>query len=164
MGYSVNYRLMQPGEEPRVVDLIFRVFSQFVAPLYSTEGVTEFMKYVDASVLADRTKGDRLIRVAESNGDIIGVMETRGRNHIALFFVATEYQRKGIGRELLNRAIQECISVSPESTGITVNSSPNAVSAYRALGFMEKGEERTVNGIRSVPMELEISESRHGEQ
>jgi predicted GNAT family N-acyltransferase len=63
---------------------------------------------------------------------------------------------KKIGRELLSRAVQKCISTNPELTELTVNSSPNAVSAYRALGFVQSGEEKTVNGIRFVPMSLKI--------
>jgi GNAT superfamily N-acetyltransferase len=156
MGHSVKYHPMQPGEEAQVLELVSRVFYQFVAPLYSDEGVAEFLKYAYASILADRTKGDHLLQVAESHDEIIGIIETRDHSHIALFFVEPEHQRKGIGRELLNKAVNECIASNPELTEITVNSSPNAVSAYRALGFMERDEEKTVIGIRFVPMSLSI--------
>ena len=157
MGHSATYRLMRPGEENPVIDLVSRVFAQFVAPLYSDEGVAEFMKYADPSIMAERTKGNHFVQVAESHDEIIGIIEIREHSHIALFFVGPEHQRKGIGRELLNKAVQECIASNPELTEITVNSSPNAVSAYRTLGFIERDEEKTANGIRFVKMSLEVN-------
>lgn len=135
-----------------------------MAPLYSEEGVTEFMKYIDPSSLADPTKGDNFVQVAESDNEVIGVIEIREHSHIALFFVTEEHQREEIGRELLSRAVQECIATNPELTEITVNSSPNAVSAYRALGFMERDEEKTVNGIRFVKMSLEVNKPSNSQQ
>jgi hypothetical protein len=70
---------MQPGEETRVINLVSRVFYQYVAPLYSDEGVTEFMKYVDPFILAERTKSNHFVQVAESHDQIIGIIETRKR-------------------------------------------------------------------------------------
>lgn len=160
----MNYRLMKTGEEERVIDLVSRVFYQFVAPLYSDEGVTEFMKFADAFALAERIKGNSFVQVAELNGEIIGIIEIREYSHIALFFVMQEYQCKGIGKELLNRALQKCITANPELTEITVNSSPNAVSSYRSLGFMVKDEEKTVNGIRFVQMSLAVGKPSTNQQ
>ncbi len=164
MGHLVKYRLMQPGEETQVIKLVSRIFAQFVAPLYSDEGVTEFMKYADPSILAERAKGNHFVQVAESHYEIIGIIEIRENSHIALFFVTPEHQRKGIGRELLNKAVQECIASNPDLPEITVNSSPNAVSAYRTLGFIERDEEKTVNGIRYVPMSLEVHKPNSSQQ
>jgi len=148
---------MQPGEEATVINLVVSVFAKFIAPLYSDEGVTEFMKYADASILAERTKSNHFVLVAASHDEIIGIIEIRENYHIALFFVTEENQRKGIGRELLNKAVQECLAINPELAEITVNSSPNAVSAYRSLGFIAKDVEKTTNGIRFIKMSLEIN-------
>lgn len=152
----MNYRQMQPGEETQAIELVSRVFYEFVAPLYSDEGVTEFMKFADAETLAERLKGDDFVLIAESLDQIIGVIEIRDYRHIALFFVAPEHQRRGIGRELLRKALDECLAYNPNLNEITVNSSPNAVSAYRALGFIERDKEKTINGIRFVPMALKV--------
>lgn len=156
MDPSVYYRQMQPGEETQVIELVSRVFYEFVAPLYSDEGVTEFMKFADAEALAERLKGDDFVLIAESFDEITGIIEIRAYRHIALFFVAPGHQRKGIGKELLRRAVDVCMAYDPNLNEITVNSSPNAVSAYRALGFIERDKEKTVNGIRFVPMALEV--------
>jgi len=44
----------------------------------------------------------------------------------------------------------------PYPDGITVNASTNAVDAYRVFGFEATGGERTVHGIRHVPMTLPL--------
>ena len=160
----MNYRLMKTGEEDPVIDLVSGVFREFVAPLYSDEGVREFMKYADPLALAERIKRNHFVQIAESDGEIIGVIEIRKYNHISLFFVMQEHQCKGIGKELLRRAVQECVATNQEITEITVNSSPNAVSAYRTLGFMERDEEKNVNGIRFVPMSLEVNKPSNSQQ
>ena len=163
MDQSIVCREMRHGEEAEVVGLVRKIFLRSVAPLYSEEGVAEFMRYIDPTDLADRTQGDNVVHVAEVDDGIAGVIETRDYSHIALFFVTAEHQRKGIGRALLANAIQKCVSSKPGLTAITVNSSPNAVRAYRRLGFTQEGEERTVNGIRHVPMALGVTEL-HGSQ
>lgn len=153
---SINYRQMQHGEETQVIDLVSSVFYKFVASLYSDAGVTEFMKYADTSTLAERIQGNNFVLIAELNNEITGIIEISENSHIALFFVAPNHQRKGLGRELLSRAVHTCIASDPKLIEITVNSSPNAVSAYRALGFIEIDEEKTSSGIRFVPMSLKF--------
>jgi hypothetical protein len=46
MDTSIVYRVMKYGEEDRVFVFVSRVFSEFVAPQYSQEGIGEFMKYI----------------------------------------------------------------------------------------------------------------------
>jgi GNAT superfamily N-acetyltransferase len=120
------------------------------------------MKYTDASTLADRLKGNHFVQIAELRNEIISIIEISENSHIALFFIAPEHQRKGIGRELLRKVMHECIPSDPNLTEITVNSSPNAVSAHRALGFTERDEEKTSNGIRFVQMSLDVNKPNIG--
>ena len=147
---------MQPGEEPGVIDLVSKVFNEFVAPLYPPEGVSEFMKYLREDELAQRLRSGNFVLLAKSSVDIIGVVEVRDSSHIALLFVKGSHQKKGIGRELLKIAVENCKTLNPDILSISVNSSPNAVSAYRAMGFTAIKPEQLVNGIRFTPMELSL--------
>ncbi len=158
MKHLIQYRQMKPGEESQIIKLVSAVFCQSVAPQYSEEGIAEFLKYAHSDLLAERTKLNHYVIVAELDNEIIGVIETRNHSHISLFFVEREFQRQGIGRELLKKAVQACLDNNPKLAEITVNSSPNAVSLYEAFGFSARGEERTVNGIRSTPMFLNVVE------
>lgn len=159
----ILYREIKPDEETAVVNLVLEVFDEFVAPQYADEGVTEFKKYVRADVLYDRLKDGNIVKVAECEGKIIGVIEIRENSHIALLFVKKSHQREGLARELLKRSIEICRERKPDIHKITVNSSPNAVTAYRKIGFQDIEGERLVNGIRFIPMELTLKNSILGQ-
>jgi GNAT superfamily N-acetyltransferase len=156
---SVIYRAMKAGDEQQVCDLVVRVFTDFVAPLYSQDGVREFLSYAaDPSHLCNRLLSDHFVLLAELHGRIVGAVEIRTCDHISLFFIDGEVQRQGIGRELWRRALDACLSSRPDVAGITVNSSPNAADAYRRMGFHAEGPEQTVNGIRFVPMVFAVTD------
>jgi GNAT superfamily N-acetyltransferase len=152
----ISYRTMKHGEETAVVDLVLRVFDEFIAPQYSQQGIAEFKKFACANTLADRFRAGNLILLAESGQGIIGVIEIRENDHIAKLFVEKSHQRKGIAKELLLRSIEICRKRKPEINRITVNSSPNAFGAYQKMGFTGVRDEKTVNGIRFIPMVLAL--------
>jgi GNAT superfamily N-acetyltransferase len=145
---------MKPGEEALIADLIFRVFTEFVGPLYSQEGIEQFQKFACADALADRLGTGNLFLLAESGQRIIGAIEVREHSHVGLLFVEKSFQRKGIARELLRRSIEICTKRDPDVWRFSVNSSPNAVTAYQKIGFKAVEEEQLQNGMRFIPMEL----------
>jgi GNAT superfamily N-acetyltransferase len=158
---TIIYRATKAGEEQQVCDLVVRVFTEFVAPLYSLEGICEFLTYTaDPDQLRERLRANRFVLVAELQGRMVGVIEVRDCDHISLFFVDGQSQQKGIGKELWRRALDACLADRPELARITVHSSPNAVEAYKRLGFRTEGPQQTVNGIRFVPMALGVRGSR----
>ena len=73
------------------------------------------------------------------------------------------HQRKGIAKELLLRSIEICRKRKPDFSRITVNSSPNAFGAYQKMGFKATGDEKVVNGIRFIPMELQLENNGGGQ-
>ncbi|MFA5375587.1 MAG: YajD family HNH nuclease [Dehalococcoidia bacterium] len=153
---DIAYRAMKQGEEDDVCTLVTRVFKEFVAPQYTFGGIEEFLKFADPEAMAARTQANDLVLVAETNDDIVGVIEMRDGEHICLLFVDKRFHRQGIARELLKRALEICARNRTGQATITVHSSPNAVEAYRHLGFQSTGPEQTKNGIRFVPMTLNI--------
>ncbi len=136
-----------------ITSLIKEVFFEHIAPLYPRQGVDEFFVYIDPRHTLNRQRGSHAIleAVDEDTKSIIGMIETRNKNHVCLFFVKSAYQRKGVGRLLL----QEAIKRVPLQSSITVNASPNAVDAYEALGFYATGELKEESGMRFVPMRYE---------
>ena len=153
---QISFRPMKQGEEAGVVDLVLKVFTEFVAPRYSNEGVAEFKKFVNTDALADRFKTGNPIILAESGRKIVGVIEMRDNSHIALLFVEKSHQHNGIAKELIRRAIKICRRRNQNIQRITVNSSPNAFDAYHNIGFIGARNEKIVNGIRFIPMELAL--------
>lgn len=149
---TIFYRPLKPDEAAGLADFILKVFTEFVASLYSIEGVAEFKKFIDPDRMSERLAAGNIVWVAASGPKTAGVIEMRENRHIALLFVDAAYQRRGVAGELVRRAVALCRERAPDLHTITVNASPNAVTAYRKLGFLPTGEEQTVNGIRFIPM------------
>jgi GNAT superfamily N-acetyltransferase len=156
MDTNISYRLMMPGEETRINDLIVPVFQEFIGCHYPPEGVREFLGYVDPHAFRERFLSNHFTLVATRGGRIVGVIEVRDSNHICLFFVETRLHGRGIGRMLAERAIEMCRQKRPDLTAVDVNSSPNSVGVYKRLGFVPVGLQKTVNGITFVPMVLSL--------
>ena len=148
-------RPMRAGEETAVIDLVKRVFEATVAPHYSEAGVQEFYTYAAPEPLASRQQSDHFVLVAEQDRRLIGMIEMRHTEHVAMLF--TEPQGRGTGRRLLQTALAVSVSQNPGLSRVTVHSSPNAVSAYERLGFRATDQEQELNGIRFVPMALELT-------
>ncbi|MDT8365170.1 MAG: GNAT family N-acetyltransferase [bacterium] len=147
-----TYRLMHPGEERTVCEMVHRVFDLSIAPLYSKKGQQNFKKYVDPEEMSARTHAHHFVLLALADGVMIGMIEMRRHRHVSLFFVESEFQGKGVARELLKKAVKFCRSTDPKLREFTVNSSPNALGAYQRLGFTATGEENTISGVRYIPM------------
>ncbi len=152
----IGIRQSRPGEEEALSALVVRVFRHDIAPLYAPEGIAEFLAYASPAGMQNRQARDHVVLVAVQEGALVGMIEIRGHRHVALLFVEPARQREGIGRALLWEALQRCRAEPSPAIEITVNSSPNAVEAYRRLGFQATGELQVKNGIAFVPMSLQV--------
>jgi GNAT superfamily N-acetyltransferase len=137
--------------------LVSAVFDEFVAPLFSDEGIREFKSFIEPPKLRERLRSNSFILVAETNAKLVGVIGVRDWSHVFLLFVKGDRQRKGIARSLLAEALQRCRTANPDLSKVTVNSSPNAAGTYRRMGFIPTSEEQLTNGVRYVPMVLDLS-------
>jgi GNAT superfamily N-acetyltransferase len=146
----IFYRQIQPVEIPLVAALARESFDQFVAIHYQAEGISEFHRYASAEALCQRHEAGHITLVAEEPGKLVGMLQLRELNHISMLFVRPSRQRGGIGRGLIAAAGALAGDTDRE---FTVNSSPNAVSAYQRLGFRITGSEQCLRGIRFVPMQ-----------
>lgn len=133
------------NEIKETLELVLRVFLQYEAPDYSDEGIESFKRtalYNQAFISSLTMYG------AYDNDKITGMIATRNNgNHIALFFVDSQYQQKGIGKMLFQTMLAQ--STAGE---ITVNSSPYAKEVYHHLGFTDTAQEQCADGIRYIPM------------
>jgi GNAT superfamily N-acetyltransferase len=84
------------------------------------------------------------------------MLHLRDVNHIAMLFVEGRNQRQGIGSGLVFGAEQYALARQPNLKVLTVASTPNAIEAYRAIGFVPVGSEQVLKGLRFVPMERKI--------
>ena len=153
----IVYRPMAPADAAAVSRLILDAFTEFIAGEYSDEGRAEFTRYVQPDALVERSGTNRFILVALAGETLAGVIEVRDNDHVALLFVDRGFQRRGIARELLTRAIAVARPAQPGLDRVTVNSSRFGVSIYEKLGFRQTGPERAVNGIVFIPMAHQLA-------
>lgn len=153
MDAGIRIREMIPGEEPAVMALVKPVFDRFEAPEYSPQGVEEFNRFADPESMRLRA-GTHFCLVAEIGQKLIGMIEIRTCNHIALLFVDADYHRRGLATALFEHALDECRRRAGHLHEFSVNSSPYAIPFYRSVGFRETAIEQVVNGLRFTPMVL----------
>lgn len=139
----MEIRRVKPGEMADAFALVWNVFSEFNAPDYSRQGIATFREFIEDPV----QRGQLACYGAYLAGQIAGVLALRNSNHISLFFVRPEYQRRGIATALFHFVLPLVNAID-----ITVNASPYAVEVYRRLGFVEMEQEQEQNGIRFTPM------------
>ncbi len=145
---------MKKGEEQETYELILRVFHRHVAPVYSKNGVAKFLSMLSPAGLSERNGGKKtFVIVAKDQSKTIGMLSVINECHIALFFVDPRYQGKGIGKNLIDEAIKNCLNQNPELSAVTVSSSPNSKSFYEEAGFEVLGDEINEEGMRFTPMQ-----------
>jgi len=154
MEYS--YRFMSADEVADVCRFVNGVFESSVAPLYTKRGLRNFREYADPEAMSQRIRSDHFVLLAVEDGRIAGMIEMRRHRHVSLLFVEPDRQGRGLGKQLLRKALEVCRSAEPDLQEITVNSSPNAVGVYERMGFETTGREQTINGVRSTPMRLRL--------
>ena len=156
--FGIIYAPMQKGEEKAVMEVVLSTFHTFVAPAYSAEGVEAFRAFAHEAALKERCHNGDFVFTARNEEGLVGILEMRECRHVALFFVHGVFQGRGIGRNLLALSVEECRKRNRGVEEITVNASPNAVEAYRKMGFLPQKEEQQLHGIRFVPMVLRLQD------
>jgi GNAT superfamily N-acetyltransferase len=157
MNESWIIRSMHKGEEIEVFDLVQRVFDEFIAPLYTQEGIDEFFRYAQADALAQRSQNNHFVLLAIVAGQPVGMIEIRDNHHVSMLFVDRSFQHQGISRELLRQALNECHKHKPDLGQVTVHAAPNSVLIYERLGFRPVSSEQVINGMRFTSMILDLA-------
>lgn len=153
MRYDI--KCLELHELRETIGLVKNVFDEFEAPYYTDEGVKNFYKFANYNNIANKLNDNMKIFVAKENDKIIGMIGVKNFSHIAMLFVDKNYHKRGIGKDLVNKAKSYCRNNS-KIESITVNSSPYAVEFYHKIGFKDTGMKQTVDEIMFVPMKIEI--------
>lgn len=145
---NFQFREAQPEDVQAINDLVLKVFDKYVGPGFSPEGQSVFRAYCHPIAMFTRlTEGTSFCLVATIEEKIIGVIEVRNGNHIALLFVDDPYHKNGIAKNLVTLAIEKA-----KVTEIDVHSSSYAVNIYVRMGFQQLDKEQERDGIRFTPM------------
>ena len=148
--------LLAPEDEPEALALVRAVFDSHVAPGFSEQGCATFHDYIRQFAFS-RRPGEAFALAAWMDGALAGVIDVIEGHHVGLLFVDPARQGRGIGGALVRWAAAICLRRDPPPAALTVNSSPNAVAAYRRMGFGPLSPEQERDGIRHTPLSLPLA-------
>ena len=133
------------------MELAWRTFLKFEAPVYTREGTEHFLEFISGEQLYKMFLcGEFKMIVARDGERIVGVACLRAGHHISRLFVEHMYHRFGIGKRLVATLQRMCSDGN--SVQLTVNAAPYAIGFYEKLGFIKTDDLKTADGITYLPM------------
>ncbi|MFZ6756546.1 GNAT family N-acetyltransferase [Undibacterium sp. Ji50W] len=94
--------------------------------------------------------------LAMRDDTLAGFIALRDHSHLFHLFVAPAFQGQGLATVLWQRARQYAASQG-HGTGITVNSSLNAIPVYERFGFKATSKVVEMHGIAFLPMQFQLN-------
>ncbi len=158
-GMEINMQICRLYEKNLIgaLELVRQVFMSCVSGDFEEKGVRTFEYFIRRENMEERMRsGEMVFFGAYESARLIGVIAMRSGHHVSLLFVDEAYQRRGVAKRLLRRGVAHCIDQNPMLRHITVNASPVGVPAYKALGFYPLSEERIEEGMRFMPMRIDL--------
>ena len=135
------------GHDVKIANqLIKDVFLKTIAPTYQKEGVDEFLSCFHDENILSLMKEKHLMMIGAFDPQLIGVIGIIDLKHIQSLFVDDNYQRLGIGSQLLSHALNLMVG------DVSVNAALSAVSFYSQHQFTATDSPKCENGIEYVPM------------
>lgn len=139
------------------LELVRQVFMNCVSGDFEEKGIRTFEYFIRRENMEECMRsGEMVFFGAYESTRLVGVIAMRSGHHVSLLFVDEAYQRRGVAKRLLRRGAAYCIDQNPMLRHITVNASPVGIPAYKAMGFYPLSEERVEEGMRFMPMRIDL--------
>jgi GNAT superfamily N-acetyltransferase len=94
-------------EIPAIAELARESFMADVAPHYTEEGIRTFLNFSAPEAMAKRVCENCVVHVAYEQDRPVGMLMVRDGTDISMLFVASDRQRKGIARKLVEVALSQ---------------------------------------------------------
>lgn len=147
MNYAIRNATVNDAE---AISTLIGSLHKFFLENSTAEVSPAFLHSLSLSAVRERIASKNHVHlVAESAGEVCGVIVIRDGNHLYHLFVSEKYHGRGIARSLWNRARQMSVEAS-----YTVNSSLFAIPFYERLGFEVNGLVQRKDGVSFQPMLL----------
>jgi len=148
----MKIRLAEKSEAEAISRFVSELAVTHIGATLQVEGLENLLRSMDVDSTITRMTDGFPHWVALEGGAIAGIAVVKPPSHIYHLFVRSDRQRSGIGRRLMNEALWFISDRCGRAT-VTVNSSLNAVDAYRKFGFRNAGDEVVDGaGVRFQPM------------
>ena len=156
LGHKMKIRLAEKSEAEAISRFVAELAVTHIGSTLQVEGLENLLRSMDVDSTITRMTDGFPHWVALEGGAIVGIAVVKPPSHIYHLFVRSDRQRSGIGRRLMNEALWFISDRCGRAT-VTVNSSLNAVDAYRRFGFRNAGDEVLDGaGVRFQPMSRDL--------
>lgn len=136
-----SVREATPNDEQQIRTLLSLVIHESLDA--KVHNIPSILKNVNGNVDLWRAAPDNIVHlVAELDGKLVGVIMIKDFWNFSSLFVEPAYQRRGVGRQLVQRAVEKCRGRCPHDA-IHMHANNEAVEFYRKLGFEVKDTSRT---------------------
>jgi N-acetylglutamate synthase-like GNAT family acetyltransferase len=152
----MKIRVAQKKDAHDISKMLVMLTEKFIAVGFSEAGLASMRDSMKPEAILNYIEIGYRYHVAEIEGKIIGAVATRENTHLYHLFIEESHQGKGYSRELWEVAKSACISAGNDKY-FTVNSSLNAQDVYKSWGFIPISGIRETNGVKDMPMKLELS-------
>ncbi len=153
----MQIRPLTEAEMPSASQLVRQVLGEQVDSTYSEDAKNAFYAFIEPENLKQMCKENEAILIGcgdETGLHGCGLIHSGG--YIGFLLVEPEFQRKGLGKQLLDALCATCFE-RYSVTRITVNADPVVQAFYLACGFESRADVQTQSGISFVPMEKMFS-------
>jgi GNAT superfamily N-acetyltransferase len=152
----MKIRLAEKSEAEAISRFVSELAVTHIGLTLQAGGLENLLRSMDVDSTIMRMTDGFPHWVALEGAMIVGIAVIKPPSHIYHLFVRSDRQRSGIGRRLMNEALRFISDRSGRAT-VTVNSSLNAVDAYRKFGFRMRGDEVVDGaGVRFQPMSQDL--------
>jgi putative acetyltransferase len=134
MNEPAHVRRYEPGEEAALFEVYFTAIHLVACHDYTIEQVEAWAPRNMDSVLWQNKIRDINPFVAVINGEIVGYADVQSTGYIDHFFVSGKHPRRGIGSSLMQRIMEEAISLRVSL--LTSNVSRTAQPFFARFGFI----------------------------
>lgn len=150
----MQIRLATVEDAKVICEFVTPIAHQQIGPTLSEAGLEHLIAGMSPENQAERLRNGFRFFIGYELDGIVGVAAVKPPSHLYYLFVRPDRQRQGIGRQLWYYAIESICETHGDHV-ITVNSSLNAVAAYKRLGFSVNGPMQESNCVRFQPMRME---------
>ncbi|WP_027088797.1 GNAT family N-acetyltransferase [Thomasclavelia saccharogumia] len=139
----MEYRLIKENEIEAVIKLVWQAAQEFIFTNLESKGSKEFDQLNTKEFYLDKSN---LTYICLNDNKIIGMVSLSNGKHLSLLFVDKRYQKKGIGKRLVEIVDNLVLG------DLKVNASIYAKSFYEQIGFKLAGSLEKKDGILYYPM------------
>jgi GNAT superfamily N-acetyltransferase len=146
-------RRLEPADTQAASELVRRGFETYVAPEWEPEAAREFVEIDIGSERMGRLIAESAFTAGTfgDGGELLGLLIMPQPTWLALLFVDPDLFRRGIARELWERARRFILTVTPPVEAVDLNASTFAIGFYLKVGFVT-GERVELKGRRGTRM------------